>query len=228
MSVAGVAILVPVLRRPHRVRPLVENISATTPAPFRVVFVCSPNDRDELAAVKCVMRDHPVTRVVTDQAYERGDYARKINLAYQLTDELYMFLGADDLRFYPKWLELALERMADGIGVVGTNDLGNQRVIAGTHATHSLVARAYVDEHGTIDEPGKVLHEGYWHEFVDDEFVATARRRNAFAFAGDSHVEHLHPNWGKGEPDELYAMQHVRMRVGRKLYRRRESLWTSP
>jgi hypothetical protein len=46
--------------------------------------------------------------------------------------------------------------------------------MAGRHSTHSLVTRDYVERFGTIDEAGVVLHEGYPHEFVDDEFVQTA------------------------------------------------------
>lgn len=110
--------------------------------------------------------------------------------------------------------------------MVGTNDLGNPRVLRGVHATHSLVTRRYVDQHGTIDEPGKVLHEGYWHEFCDDEFVETSWKRKAWAFAADSVVEHLHPAWGKAPMDDLYAQEPRRMRQGRRLFLHRRRLWT--
>ena len=36
---------VPVLRRAHRVAPLIESLHAATPEPHRVVFVASANDR---------------------------------------------------------------------------------------------------------------------------------------------------------------------------------------
>jgi hypothetical protein len=73
----------------------------------------------------------------------------------------------------------------------------------GRHATHSLVHADY-RECGTLDEPWKLLHEGYWHNFVDDELVGTAMLRGTFAMAGDAHVEHLHPNWRKAADDETY------------------------
>lgn len=111
------------------------------------------------------------------------------------------------------------------VGVVGTNDLGNPRVIAGKTATHSLVTRAYVGEHGTVDEPGKVLHEGYQHNFCDTEFVETAKRRGAWAFAGDSVVEHLHPHWSKGDDDETYRRGQAGFEVDRRLHARRRRLW---
>jgi hypothetical protein len=117
--------------------------------------------------------------------------------------------------------------MADQtVGVVGTNDLGNARVMAGEHSTHSLVRRSYIDEQGTIDEQGKVLCEAYWHEYVDDEFVKTSMARHAWAFAEDSHVEHLHPGWGKAPMDALYEMQRMRMKHGRRVFWRREQMWS--
>jgi hypothetical protein len=59
----------------------------------------------------------------------------------------------------------------------------------------------------------------------DDEAVQTAKKRRAWAFAPDSHVEHLHPMGGKAPMDDLYAGQKRRMEDGRLLYRRRAQLW---
>jgi hypothetical protein len=56
--------------------------------------------------------------------------------------------------------------------------------------------------------------------------VQTAIYRNAWAFAFDSHVEHLHPAWGKAPSDEMYERQAVRMRAGRRVFNRRRRLWT--
>ena len=112
--------------------------------------------------------------------------------------------------------------------MVGTQDKANQRVRRGLHATHSLVTRAYVDEHGTIDEPGKVLHEGYLHEYVDDEFVQTAKVRRAFAFEQRSVVEHLHPTVGKADWDPLYEAQTHRMKADRRVFIERQKLWATP
>jgi hypothetical protein len=155
-----------------------------------------------------------------------GDYARKINVGFRKTTEPLVFLGASDLLFHPGWFEAATAQLADGIGVVGTNDLGSPRVMAGDHSTHSLVTREYVERFGTIDCPGKVLHEGYEHEYVDDELVLTAKHRGAWAFAADSHVEHLHPSWGKAPSDAMYSQQRRRMHRGRRVFQRRQRLWT--
>lgn len=217
-------VLIPVLRRPHRVAPLLESLEASTPEPHRALFVCSPDDDAELEAVRAAGVDH----VVLEQPVAPGDYARKINRGFEISSEPFVFLGADDLQFHPGWLPAALARMAEpAIGVVGTQDLGNPRVRAGKHATHSLVRRTYVERFGTIDEPGKVLHEGYAHEWVDDELVSTAKARGAWCFAGDSIVEHLHPHWGKLPTDALYDQHAERMQQGRTVFFSRRRLWSA-
>lgn len=212
-------IVVPVLRRPHRVRPLMESVEAATDD-YRLLFVASDYDSAEIDALH-----EANAEFITTDAPEHGQYARKINLAYRATWEPLLFLGADDLHFHPDWFPNAFEKLSEGVGVVGTNDLGNRRTRRGVHSTHSLVTREYADL-GTIDEPHKILHEGYPHEFVDDELVQTAKKRHAYAHAVDSHVEHLHPHWNKAPLDDLYRDEPRRMIAGRKVFERRRHLWT--
>lgn len=214
-------IAVPVLRRPHRVVPLIDSIEDATPEPHRTLFVCTPGDADEIAAIKNAGAEW----IETPEAYTSGDYARKINLAYRATWEPLLFLAADDLHFHPDWFSNAFDKLADGVGVVGTNDLGNRRTRRGEHSTHSLVTREYADR-GTIDEPHKILHEGYPHEFVDDELVQTAQKRGAYAHARNSHVEHMHPHWNKAPLDDLYRDEPRRMIAGRRIFEGRRHLWT--
>lgn len=212
-------VVVPMLGRPHRVRPLLESLEATAPH-ARVIFACSPGDIAVHRAVDATGRQR------MDVAWVgRGDYARKINYGYRGSTEPYIFCGADDLKFHPGWWEAAIDALAPGVGVVGTQDLCNPRVVAGEHSTHSLVTRAYADQFGTIDAPRHILHEGYPHEYVDDELIETARFRGAFAFAGGAVVQHLHPMCGGTRMDRLYAQQRQRMRLGRLLYQQRRRLW---
>lgn len=210
-------VIVPMLGRAHRVQPLIESLSATCEA--RVLFAVSPDDTKVHEAV-----DEVGAERVTVQWRSTGDYARKIQAGIDVSTEQHIFTAADDLRFHPGWYEAARGRLSDRVGVVGTNDLTNPRVMRGEHATHFLVARWYVAL-GTIDRPGVLMHHGYVHEFVDDELVGTAKRRRAWAFAPDSHVEHLHPMAGKAPMDDLYAAQQRRMAASRSLYQRRRRLW---
>lgn len=178
-----------------------------------------------MAEIKRQATGNPVTAFTIPTLPGNGDYARKINAAYKATPEPLLFIAADDIRFHKGWDVAARAELSDAVHVVGTNDLGNPRTIDGSHSTHTLVTRTYVDTHGTIDEDGKVLHEGYPHEFVDDEFVATAKYRNAYAGATDSVVEHLHHRWGKRPKDHLGAGGVMRVARGRSHYNARKHLW---
>lgn len=211
-------ILVPVRGRPHHLAPLLGSIHDTVDTD--VLFLVSSNDAPVIQVLDTLEQQYlvsPPQRV--------GDYACKINTGYRHCTTPLVFLGATDLYFHPGWFERATAKLTNGIGVVGTNDLGNTRTQTG-HSTHSLVTREYVENYGTIDEPGKILHEGYVHEFVDDELVMTARKRKAYAHAADAIVEHLHPDWGKGEMDTSYRQQKSRMRESVGLYHQRSRLWT--
>jgi Glycosyl transferase family 2 len=210
-------ILVPVLGRPQNAQPLVDSIVKATEVEFRITFLLSPDDDEEMAAV-----------FKTECPYIRspdGRYAPKINLGVRLTQGEFVFLGADDLRFWPGWDTAAIERWEEtGKPVIGTNDLGNATVMAGRHATHSLVHRSYV-ERGTIDDPDCLLHEGYQHNWVDTEFIGTAMKRDAFTFCRESHVEHLHPFWHKGSDDEVYDKGRQTYAIDRRLYLKRRRFW---
>lgn len=212
-------ILIPVLGRPHLIEPLLENIYDTAPD-VAVLFLTTPADEEGTEAVKATGE-----RYARVQKKPKGDYARKINIGYAITKEPVLFMGATDLNFHEGWLEAGLAMIDDGYQAVGTNDLGNPRVMIGQHSTHSFVTRKYVKEFGTIDEPGKILHESYPHEYCDDEFVGTATARGVYRFCMDSVVEHMHPAWGKGEWDDCYNQTDDRVRSGFRIFRRRVPLW---
>lgn len=214
-----VVIIVPVLGRPHRVEPLLASVEEATSAPHRTLFVASTNDESEIAALDAAGADFITVPP------KRGSWACKINDGYRATTERYLFTGADDLRFHAGWFEAAVALMNDTVQVVGTTDLCNPRTMSGEHSTHTLVARAYVETLGTIDEPGVVLHEGYHHDYADDELIATARARRAYAHAFDSTVEHLHP-WAKKASDDATYRRGRRWRQhGRRLFLQRERKW---
>lgn len=204
------------LGRPHTVEPLLDSIHEATPT-ARVLFLVSPEDVEVHDAI-----DKADLQRLT-VPWRPGDYQRKINEGYRHTDEPLLFTGACDLRFHPGWFEECAAQMVGHVGVVGTNDLCNRRTRF-HHSTHSLVTRDYADL-GTIDQPRTIYHEGYPHEFCDDELVETAKRRGAYVHARDAIVEHLHPMNGQAPMDELYAQQGERIAAGRALFRERRRLW---
>jgi hypothetical protein len=154
----------------------------------------------------------------------RGDWARKINYGLTLTDEPFILCAADDLVFHPGWDKPLLQYL-DHVGVVGTNDMANPLVKRGSHSTHPAVARWYVREYGTCDEPDKAVHEGYWHNWCDNELVETAKARGMWQFCADSRVEHQHWVWGTAPKDATYERGSEHHRADAQLFRRRRALW---
>lgn len=207
-------VVVPVLGRAERISPLVESLRATTDA--RLLFVCSPSDIDAKRACRSTGAD----TITVPWEPGRGDFAKKTNLAYQESSEDWVFCGATDLRFRPGWLENAIQ-VGDrsNAGVVGTQDMGNALVKRGRHATHPLVRRTYIEVYGgTFDSTGHIYSEEYDHQYVDLEFVETAKLRGQWAFAKKAFVEHMHPNWSKGEWDPTYEKAFREAREDRALY----------
>lgn len=215
-----IAILIPVLGRPQKARPLSKNIHRATAGPHRILFLCSPED----PATRIYKATGEETLVVPWRAGP-GDWAKKINFGIAATPEPFLLFGATDLHFHPSWDTYVLNVAAEtGAGVIGTNDLGNRTVMKGKHSTHPVVRRSYIEEYGTVDEPGKALHEGYSHQWVDTELVETAKQRGQWAFSKASVVEHMHPFWHKSEMDEVYEKALSTSREDHRLFMKRRQL----
>ena len=211
-----VAILVPVLDRPHRIEPLLESIAEATDVPYRVLFGCSDQPTvDEL--------DRLDATYIRDDGGDEGTYPKRINRLFNETNEPYVFLGADDLQFHADWFRSAarvMDQMPNGFGVVAVNDKHNGAGV------HFLVSRRYIMElGGCICEPGIVLHEGYKHAYCDDELRITARCHGRFDYAKHSVVEHLHVGNGKAPNDSTYILGNASMAQGAEVYKQRAHLW---
>ncbi len=218
-----IAVLVPVLSRPQNAQKLVDSLVRSR-ADARIVFLCTPGDTKQIKASKATGAE----TIITNWAADRGDWAKKINLGARETDEEWVLLAADDVGFHRNWDTQAI-RVGTQLNalVVGTNDQGNPAVIAGRLATHALVHRSYITDHGVIDGKGLVVHEGYWHNCVDLELTETAKARGLFAHAKFSVVEHLHPAFKKAPIDATYAkgMNHQHFRQDLRLLQARRKMW---
>ena len=215
---------IPVLGRPANVAPLIESIRENTRSEHAIYFICSKNDLPQIAEV----RGCGLEPLIAPWSAGRADFAKKINWAFDQTDSEWFFQGADDIRFCKGWdvfcLAIARQKRA---GVIGTNDLHNPGVLRGEHSTHTLIRRSYIEQHGgTFDDTGKVFHEGYDHQYVDNEFIALAKMRGQFAFAEKAIVEHFHPHWGNARRDTTYQKAMRRTMADRRLFRERLSLMT--
>lgn len=201
-------VLIPVLNRPQRAALVLDAFTRTTPG-ARVCFIPDPDDYPEIAAIEAAGGE-----IVCKL---KANYATKINAAIRLTDEPLIFLGADDLIPKAGWFEAALTHMTDGIEVVGINDLLPRG--RSEHTTHFLITRHYAKLPTLTDDSGP-LCEIYDHSCVDDELIATAKHRNAYAYAADSEIIHLHPDNGTAAIDDTY-------RKGRRQIRDDRQIWKS-
>jgi hypothetical protein len=230
------AVIVPVLGRPQNAEPFMKSLKAST-SQAQAYAVVGPEATPEAFRASVDAWTAAGARVLVA---EGRSFAQKVNHAYRQTTEPWLLLVGDDVAFHPGWLEKAQRAggqtlvagttvLEQGLRqVIGTNDLGNPRVITGQHTCHPLIRRSYVDNWGASwDGPGVVCHEGYGHNFVDDELVAVAKQRGCWASAPDAIVEHLHPFWGKGKPDHTYELGQVTFNLDKKLFEKRFRFYTS-
>lgn len=195
----GIAVIVPTMR-PHHAPRFMTSLRATEHENrFTVYALCHSEE--------CWDAWKTVGAVVVDSLHV--DMPRKVNIGYRSTQgEPWVFFTGEDVHFHQGWDVAALTKAEEtGARVVGTNDLGNPKVLAGEHATHMLFTRDYLDTHGgSFEPPGQVMHEGYRHWFADDEIVLAAKQRGVWVPCLESVVEHLHPGFGKAQPDDVYTL----------------------
>lgn len=214
-----VAVIVPVLGRPGNAAPFMASLRGSGAHPATAYAITDKADTETAQA----WRDAGAQVVVIEDG-PPGTFAEKVNIGYKVTSQPWLFLTGDDVRFHPGWLDQAQHAARDGADVVGTNDMHNPRSLAGEWSPHLLVRRAYVDEMGASwDGPKVVAHEGYRHNFPDDEIVTVARRRGAWVMASHSKVEAMHPMWGNAADDATYALGREHFEQDKALFEARRA-----
>jgi len=197
-----VAVLVPVMKRPQNVAPLVESFERWNDGTANLYFVVDADDADEIAAVKAA----GATYLVSDRG---TSFACKLNSGFRQTTESFVFCCGDDVEFTPGWLAAA-RALSDRFDVIGTNDANvgevrNQRVASGFHADHFFVRRSYVETEGScLDGPGFLAPEAYFHYFTDVEIIQLAKATGRFTPCLDSRVIHHQPRY-EGRPEDWDA-----------------------
>lgn len=181
------------------------------------MFVVEVADYAERIALEQVASFHKVDVVEVVDAHT---WPEKVCVATEVTDAEWYLFAADDVTFTPGWWQATKQlRKVRRVGVIGTNDMANPRVLAGEHTTHPLMRRTYIERYGTVDEPGKPVHDGYQHWYVDDELVWTAKMRNAWAFCEGAKVVHHHPYFDETVRwDATYQAGEANAEKDRKLF----------
>lgn len=210
------AVIVPALNRPNNVARFMESFYESE-ADARVYWVCDEEHKDQIEEVKKYD-----SKIILNHR-SCTTFPCKVNVGYHNTEEEWMFLVGDDVIFHKGWLEEALLVAKDIYSLIATNDLGNRNVMEGRLATHPLIRRRWVDSHGASwDGPGVLAHEGYHHMCVDREWSTVAKQDDKFAFAPKSIVEHMHPNFNKGDFDDVYSIGHSKAVEDERLFELRK------
>lgn len=209
----AVDIIVPVLHRPWQARPFMQSVQEPQ---ARVIVVAEPDDLETVA--EWILAGAFVH--VDEKAHT---FAEKVNVGYRIGQAPWLLLCGDDARFTAGWLDAAIEVASSArAAVVGTNDEANWRVIRGHHTCHPFIRRTYVDYMGASwDGPGIVCHEGYAHNFVDDEIVTVAKQRGLWAHAPKCVIQHLHHIYGTADKDSTYRLGQTSNEADRSLFNRR-------
>lgn len=215
-----VAVIVPAMKRPHNAAPFMSSLNNSC-VHARAYFICDRNDPDEIDAAL----EAGAGVIVNNRNDPR--FSIKVNIGYRQTREPWLLFVGDDVQFHPAWYEHALAASDKGapfgFPFVATNDMFNQAVLKGMHATHPLIRRDWIDRHGaSFDGPGTVAHEGYRHWYVDNEWTEVAKRDHAFVYAPDSIVEHFHPYAAKADTDEVYELGQSYAAADQKLWHKRQ------
>lgn len=221
------SIIIPSYGRPDKIKGVLQNVILSTLTRDIEVLVVVERGQ-QMNEYMAATYDTPAKVIVNEGP---KNYAGAVNTAYGAisSDSTHIFLGADDLNFHQDWDFFALQALkaSSHLRVVGTNDLGNAQVLAGTHATHYLIDRRYIDEIGGVADgsKGQVLFEGYDHNYTDTEFIGTAKARAVFTPCLTSIVEHIHPAFGKAALDPTYEKGNLHLRDDSELYLSRIPLW---
>lgn len=190
-----------------------------------IIPTIRPEDHPSLLAMLESLKKNTVNPYMIHIVREGSSYAEAVNMTYPKLVNPYFFLGADDIIFYSGWDTEALKLMDDKTMVVGTNDLHNNEVLRGEHATHYLVSRKYIKEQGgTIDGSFRVLY-GYKHNYTDTEFIETAKARGVFQPCLSSVVEHRHWVFSLAPMDAVYEKGHRTAGEDQVMFNSRKHLW---
>lgn len=208
-SDAELAIIVPVMKRPKNASTFMESLKRHTDM-----------DKVRVYAIADFADDATISAWEQMGAYvilaDRGEtFAAKVNQGYEITCEPWLLFVGDDVIFHAGWHEAATATAGDGYSVIAIND--GTRDDLDELATHAMMRRSYIDDVGaSLEGPGTVAWQGYHHWCPDLEWSLLARDRGVYAAAHDSHVEHMHPNFGKADEDEVYKKGQATSRWDRR------------
>jgi hypothetical protein len=219
MNDRKVAVLIPTLGRPQKMRENVENLyDVTKKDEIDIVFIVEKDDTPSIE----MSRNLDAITLINQRC---KSFAGAVNTAVRTLTHNYFFGASDDFLFHENWLP-PLMNLSEYFGMVGPEDLGNPDVRAGKIAVSYLISRNYIPR-ACVGFPEDLLFEGYRHNFTDTELTATAIANGEYAFCPDSIVEHMHPFFNKSAVDDTYqlSLNHMDNSHDATLFESRKHLW---
>lgn len=208
-----IGIVIPTYKRPHAIMRAYNNAHENTTMDHKIYFVIEP---EEWASYN-VIKENNLNLIISKYP---GNHTGAANTAYEETTDPFFMIANDDFNFHPGWDIKAMEKMTEGVGVVGVND-GMDR-----YTPITLVRRAYIKEFsGSPDTVNTLYYPGYNHNYVDTEFSEVAKKRGKWAEAPESIVEHMHWAFNKAVMDETYTKSNATAPADSVTYKSRQRLW---
>lgn len=183
-------VILPVRGRPDSARRFMKAFRETATAATDVALITDEDDTSSsgLSGELDVM-GMTLVRVPT---------AQKINKAAEAcagSYEALMFMGDDNVPLTPGWDGFLLDALG-GCGMAFANDLSPH---AGLLPCSVMMSSAIVRALGWMALPGCS------HFFIDNCWREIGQRAGCLTYLPGVVIDHLHPVWGKGQMDELYA-----------------------
>lgn len=168
--------------------------------PIELILVVD-GDKETVEIIENFLEDK-----ITDEWNYKVDYSStrrgakdSWNIGLSISTGEIIVPTGDDQLFYPNWLDFALkthESELGGYGMVALNDKIHNGTVLGTTV---LYDRKFCIEH----LGGVSIFPEYNHFYVDNEMNERAKLANSYAWCKESIVEHIHPDVGKRQRDNI-------------------------
>ena len=214
-------IYLPTYNRPHKLKPVADNIKKATKSKYRLYFGIEPDDKKSQEEAEKWGLNYVINQYTPS-------YSNALQSLYEATDEDIFFWANDDFLFLDEWDVKPLEMLDDNpnVMVLGVHD-GNPKT---SFRTISFIRRKYIEEQsGVIDIPNRVLYP-YHHNFVDDELTNTAIARGVWDACPTLCIQHQHPSFtwlGEFPTDSTYKKNDKHFAKDAETYNSRMHLWQS-
>lgn len=216
-----IAILIPTVGRPDRIRTILDNIEKTTTIPHTVYIITEPEDQQTIDQTNH-LKDWYKGKVELIINRPPHNYVTAINYGYAKSIEPFIFCGSDDIEFEPGWDQKMLKEFNDSsIGLVGAWDSW-KITQTGKHTSHFMVKRQYIEELGGVeDERNTIYSSQYQHFNCDIETEQVAMKRGKFKMS-EATIEHHHFIVDKSvEYDKTYAKEQSKINRDTRTYNQR-------